>query len=104
MSFKIFDLKHVPEEEEHQLKSLLRSKRIHYYETPKGRHSNPAIWVKKKTEAAKARKVINDFQDKWRENARNHKTTTRPPKDIRFRIIFFIVALTLTFALFSPFL
>ena len=104
MEFKIFDLKHVPEEDELRLKLLLKSKRIRYYEKSKGRHSNPALWVKNKAQSIKAQKVISDFEEEWRENARNNKTSSQPPKDIRFKIILFVITLILSFIVFSIFL
>lgn len=103
MEFKIFDLKHVPEEEELRLKFLLKSKRVRYYEKPKDRHSNPALWVKNKAQSIKAQKVISDFEEEWREDARNNKTSSRPPKDIRFKITIFIITLIISFFVFSLF-
>jgi len=104
MEFKIFDLKNVPEEKELRLKYLLKNKRIRYYEKPKDRHSNPAIWVKNKVQSIKAQKVVRDFEDEWRENARNNKASSQPPKDLRFKIISFIIILILTISVFSLFL
>lgn len=104
MEFKIFDLKHVPKEEELRLKFLLKSKRIRYYEKSKGQHSSPSLWVKNKVQSIKAQKVISNFEEEWRENARNHKTSSQPPKDIRFKIIFFIITLFLSFFVFSLFM
>ena len=104
MEFKIYDLKHVPEEVKLRLKLLLKSKRIRFYEKSKGRHSNTALWVKNKTQSIKAQKVINIFEEEWRENARNNKISSRPPKDIRFKIILFVITLILSFFVFSLFL
>lgn len=103
MEFKIFDLKHVPEEEELRLKFLLKSKRIRYYEKSKDRHSNPALWVKNKTQSIKAQKVIIDFEEEWREDAKNNKISSRPPKDILFKITIFIITLIISFFVFSLF-
>lgn len=104
MEFKIFDLKHVPKEEERRLKFLLKNKRIRYYEKPKERHSSPALWVKNKVQSIKAQKVINAFEEEWREKARNNKVSSQPPKDIRFKIISFVIILILTFSVLSLFL
>ena len=104
MEFKIFDLKHVPEEEERRLKFLLKNKRIRYYEKPKDRHSNPAIWVKNKAQSIKAQKIISDFEEEWRENARNNKSSSQPPTDMRFKKILFVIILIITFSVFSLFL
>ena len=104
MEFKIFDLKHVPEEEERRLKFLLKNKRIRYYEKPKDRHSNPAIWVKNKAQSIKAQKVVSAFEEEWREKARNNKISSQPPKDMRFKKILFIIILIITFSVFSLFL
>ena len=104
MEFKIYDLKHVPEEVKLRLKLLLKSKRIRFYEKSKGRHSNAALWVKNKTQSIKAKKIINVFEEEWRENARNNKISSRPPKDIRFKIMLFVITLVLSFFVFSLFL
>jgi len=104
MEFKIYDLKHVPEEVKLHLKLLLKSKRIRFYEKPKGRHSNAALWVKNKTQSIKAKKIINVFEEEWRENARNNKISSQPPKDIRFKIMLFVITLVLSFFVFSLFL
>ena len=104
MEFKIFDLKHVPEDAELRLKFLLKNKRIRYYEKPKDRYSNSSLWVKNKVQSIKAQKVINDFEEEWRENARKNKTSSRPPKDMHFKIILFVITLILSFFVFSLFL
>ena len=104
MEFKIYDLKHVPEEKEHRLKFLLKNKRIRYYEKAKDRHSNPSLWVKNKVQSIKAQKVISHFEEEWRDNSSNNKISSRPPKDIRFKKILFVITLILTFSIFSLFL
>ena len=104
MEFKIFDLKYVPEAEEHRLKFMLKSKRIRYYEKSKDRHSSPALWVKNKAQSIKAQEVINNFEEEWRENSRKNKILSQPPKDIRFKIVLFVITLILAFSVFSLFL
>ena len=104
MEFKIYDLKHVPEEVKLRLKLFLKSKRIRFYEKSKGRHSSTGLWVKNKMQSIKAQKVIDTFEEEWRENARNHKISSQPPKDIRFKIMVFVITLILSFFVFSLFL
>ena len=70
MSYKIFDLKDTSVEEERFVKKHLRMHRIKFHETPKGSHSNPAIWVKTAQLEYKAKKVLNKCQKKWRENVK----------------------------------
>lgn len=104
MKFKIYDLKHLPQEEERYLKLLLKNKRIRFYEEPHDRNSSASLWVKNKTQSIKAKKVIKDFEEKWREKARNNKISSQPPKDKLFKIIYFVIALIITFSVFSLFL
>lgn len=101
MIFKIFDLKNVPAEEEHRLKALLKRKNIHYHEKSKGRHSSRFIYVKNKTQSVKAKKLIHDFEEEWREKARLHEVSTPPPKDKLIKMLFFLITLVLAFFLFS---
>ena len=101
MIFKIFDLKNVPAEDEHRLKALLKSKNVHYHEMQKDKHSSRFIYVKNKIQSVKAKKLIQDFEEEWREMARHHKASTLPPKDRLARILFFSITLVLAFYLFS---
>lgn len=57
----------------------------------------PTLWVKNKAQSIKAKKVISDFEEEWRANERNNKTSSRPPKEIRFRITIFITTLIISF-------
>ena len=104
MIFKIFDLKNVPAAEEHRLKALLKSKNIRYHETQKDRHSSPIIFVKNKAQSIKAKKLISDFEEEWREKSRHHEVSSTPPKDKLVKLMFFVITLVLAFYLFSLFL
>jgi len=104
MIFKIFDLKNVPAAEEHRLKALLKRKNVHYHEMQKDKHSSRIIYVKNKAQSVKARKLIQDFEEEWREKARHHEVSTPPPKDRLARILFFSITVVLAFYLFSLFL
>jgi hypothetical protein len=104
MIFKIFDLKNVPAEEEHRLKALLRSKNIRYHEMLKDKHSSRIIYVKNKAQSVKAKRLIQDFEEEWREKARHHEVSSQPPKDKLIKILFFLITLILAFYLFSLFL
>ena len=104
MIFKIFDLKNVPTEEEYRLKALLKSKNIRYHEMLKDRHSSPVIYVKNKAQSVKAKKIIQDFEEEWRDKARHHEVSSHPPKDKLVKMLFFLITLILAFYFFSLFL
>lgn len=104
MIFKIFDLKNVPEEVEHRLKALLKSKNIHYHIKTNDRHTGRIIFVKNKIQSIKAKKVIQEFEQMWREQARNQEVSSLPPGDKRVKQLFFLIALVFAFFLFSLFM
>ena len=104
MIFKIFDLKKVPTEEEYRLKALLKSKNIRYHEMPKDKHSSRIIYVKNKAQSVKAKKIIHDFEEEWREKVRHHEVSVSPPKDKLVKLFSFLIAVVLAFYIFSLFL
>ena len=104
MPYKIFDLKDTSTEEEHFVKKHLRMHRIKFHETPKGRHSNPAIWVKTAQLEFKAKKVIDKSQKKWRENVIEEITPGTSILNKKLRLLILLVAIALILALLSPML
>jgi len=102
MSYKIFDLKDTSIEEGNFVKNHLRMHRIKFYETPKGRHSNPAIWVKTAQQEFKAKKVIAKSQKKWRENIKQELTPSSSILNKKLRLLILLVAIVLILALLSP--
>jgi len=104
MSYRIFDLKYVPENEEAQLKAYLHTQKVKFYETPKGRHSNPGIWVRKKEEAIRAREAINQFQEQWAKKAKGSNAVITKPTSRKHKILIFLVAVVLTIILSSPYM
>jgi len=101
MSYKIFDLKDTSIEEERFVKNHLRMHRIKFYETPKGRLSHPAIWVKTAQQEYKAKKVIEKSQKKWRENVKQELTPSRSILNKKLSLLILLVAIVLILALFT---
>lgn len=104
MIFIIFDLKNVPTEEEHRLKALLKSKNIRYHEKAKDKHSSRTLYVKNKAQSVKAKKLIEKFEEEWREKARHHEVAGPPPRDKLLKVLFFLITLVLAIYLFSLFM
>lgn len=72
MPVKIFTLQHVPEDEAEEIRELLTSNQIEYYETSAGNWgiSAPAIWVNDDGQAPHARQLIDQYQHARAERAR----------------------------------
>ncbi|MCV2403944.1 DUF6164 family protein [Marinomonas sp. C2222] len=65
MATLVFKLKHVPDEEAHEIKQLLIDHEISFYETTAGRWqvSLSGLWVKDKAQAQQALELIQEDQD-----------------------------------------
>lgn len=66
MSVLLFKLRHVPEDEANDIRELLDSNNIDYYETSAGNWgiSTPAIWLKNNDELERAKTLIDTYQHK----------------------------------------
>ena len=64
MAKRIFVLRGVPDREADSVRSLLVDSGIPFYETPRGNFgiSMAALWVSNDSDAAKARKIIEEYQ------------------------------------------
>lgn len=64
MPIKLFSLKNVPDDEAEEIRDLLCSHGIDYYETPAGNWaaSAPAIWLKEERQAPQVRMLIDQYQ------------------------------------------
>jgi len=102
MSYKIFDLKDTSTEEERFIKNHLRMHRIKFYETPKGRLSHPAIWVKTAQQEYKAKKVIQKIEKKWNKNVKQELTPGSPILNKKLRLLILLVAIVVILGLLSP--
>ena len=102
MSYKIFDLKDTSIEEGNFVKNHLRMHRIKFYETPEGRLSHPAIWVKTAQQEYKAKKVIEKCQKKWKKNKKQELTPSSSILNKKLRLFILLVAIVLILALLSP--
>lgn len=64
MPEQLFILRGVPEDEAEEIRELLDQDGIDYYETPAGNWgiSLPAIWLREKSQLAKAKLLIKEYQ------------------------------------------
>lgn len=64
MPIKLFNLRGVPDDEAEEIRDLLTSNRIDYYETPGGNWavSAPAIWLNDDSHWHKAHELIEQYQ------------------------------------------
>lgn len=64
MPAKLFSLHNVPDDEAEEVRELLRSHEIDFYETPAGNWgiSVPYIWLQDENELEKAKALISDYQ------------------------------------------
>ena len=78
MAVKIFDLRHVPDEEAEAVRGLLRDAGIACYETPPGGWgiSAGAIWLQQDQDRDRARALIDQYQRELA--ARVHADMTPP--------------------------
>ena len=65
-------LRGVPEDEAEDIRLLLRTARIQFYETPESNWgvSLPAIWLSDEADVARARNLLDDYQVQRAERAR----------------------------------
>lgn len=64
MSILLFSLKNVPDDEAEEVRQLLASNSISFYETPAGKWgmSSPAIWLHDKNKLQRAASLIEAYQ------------------------------------------
>lgn len=64
MPIKIFKLNNVPDDEAEEIRELLTSNHIDYYETSAGNWaiSAPAIWINNEDQESQARLLIDQYQ------------------------------------------
>ena len=72
MAKMLFKLRFVPEDEAQDIRNLLNENEIDYYETSAGVMgiSLPAIWLKNDAQLESARQLIDDYQERRAQNAR----------------------------------
>jgi len=63
MSILLFSLRNVPDDESSEIKDLLDTNEINYFETSAGNWgvSMPALWLKNNDELEKAQKLLNEY-------------------------------------------
>jgi len=101
MSYKVFDLKNISTEEERYVKKQLRMHRIKFYESPEGRLSHPAIWVKTAQQEYKAKKVIEKCQKKWEKNIKKELTSSSSISNKKLKLLILLVAIVIILAVLS---
>ena len=64
MSALLFSLRNVPDDEAEEIRQLLASNRIEFYETPAGKWgiSSPGIWLHDTAQLPKAKSLIETYQ------------------------------------------
>ncbi len=65
MSALLFSLRNVPDDEAEEVRQLLMSNAIEFYETPAGKWgiSSPAIWLHDKNELLRAKALVEAYQE-----------------------------------------
>lgn len=65
MSKILFRLRNVPDDEAEEVRALLASHHIDYYETSAGNWgiSMPALWVKDENQYQQAKRLLDDYQE-----------------------------------------
>lgn len=73
MSKLLFRLRHVPEDEAAEVRDLLESNEIEYFETSAGMFgiSLPAIWVRQDDQYEAARQLLDEYQEERLERVRS---------------------------------
>lgn len=105
MPIKIFTLRHVPDDEADEIRELLTSNHIEYYETSAGNWaiSAPAIWINDDGQAPQARLLIDQYQRERVARAREeyvrlkqagkHRTILDLIKDNPRQFVIYLVAI-----------
>lgn len=74
MAVQIFKLRGVPDDEAEDIRQLLATHHIDYYESPAGRWgmSMPALWIKNDYQRERALSLIAEYQQQRALRARQH--------------------------------
>ena len=113
MSVLLFSLRNVPSDEADEVRDLLVTNGLAFYETPAGRWgiSAPALWLNNSDELSKARALIDAYQKsrsvKQRgeyealKRAGRHKTVWRSFRENPIRVVVYlaVAALVLYFSI-----
>ena len=85
MSKLLFRLRHVPEDEASEVRDLLESHEIEYFETSAGLFgiSFPAIWVRRDGQFETARRLIDEYQAERRDRVRSQYRLAREKGEAR---------------------
>ncbi len=91
MSKLLFRLRHVPEDEAREVRDLLETNEIEYFETSAGLFgiSLPAIWVNRDEQFEVARRLLDEYQTERRERVRSEYQLARERGEARTMFDFF---------------
>lgn len=102
MAVLIFKLRFVPDDEAHEVRELLSDNDIDYYETSAGAFgiSMPGLWLKNEEQLAKARQLIDEYQQLRQQTAREEyeqgtRTIIEMFKEAPLRYLSFVLAIIL---------
>ena len=108
MPAMLFNLRSVPDDEAQDIRELLKTANIDYYETPAGRWgiSSPAFWVNDESELDRAKEILSDYQisrshaarKEWQDKKNNgeiepiiNRIKNRPVEHILLLVLIMIV-------------
>jgi len=105
MSALLFSLRNVPEDEAEEIRQMLASNGVQFYETPAGRWgiSSPAIWLQDQGELSRAKSLIETYQKERYVRQRQefellkqqgqHRTIVRAVAENPLRFVFYIAVI-----------
>lgn len=85
MAILFFKLRGVPDDEAKEVRELLTSNNIDYYETPEGRWkiSMPAIWLHDKSQLPTAESLLLDYQQTRQQKAKEEYQHLKESGELR---------------------
>lgn len=105
MTVLLFSLRNVPDDEAEEIRQLLASNGIEFYETPAGKWgiSSPGIWLNDRDELPKARSLVEAYQKERFVSRRRefeslkkqgrHKTIVHAIAENPLRFVFYLVVI-----------
>jgi len=92
MPVQVFRLRNVPDDEAQEIRNLLESNSIDYYETPAGNWgiSMPAIWLHDDAQTEEAKRLIDEYQIQRSKNP--HSQSDQPQSTLQdmVKLVFYI--------------
>lgn len=105
MPVLLFSLRNVPDDEAEEVRQLLASNRVEFYETPGGRWgiSSPGLWLHNGDQLPKAKSLIETYQKERFASRRQefealkqqgrHKTIVHAMAENPLRFVFYLIVI-----------